>query len=226
MTTKAKGNSGDRTVEVRLLNPKNTGSLIVRTIRHPETGKTIKLVDANGEETTFSLNRSRFFLNLSDPFHANVYEILKVHPIYSNASNPKIRMIDVEQEAQDKLTAIETEDEARGIVRALNSVKLANFARVLGIQTDNSSETVIKTRLYDYAKSAPVAIVEEWNNPERELKELLHRARQRGVVRISATGIWSYGNQPMGANFDTALSWLKDNEDLIDIIRKESDKIK
>lgn len=217
-------------IEIRLKDPKRVSIIKIRSILDPQTGKLIPLVGRNGEtDAVFPITKGRVFLDPADAFDKQVLAIMAKHP-YKHVWT----VHDKEQEADVQITFIETEDEARGIIRNLNSVQLVDFARVLGFFTDNTSEKVLKTKLYEMAsdisrdhdgRTGAQRIISEFEAPDRELKELLWRARHRNVLRVK-NGVWYYGGQPMGENMDKVVLWLHQNEDLIPIIQRDSDLAK
>lgn len=222
--TKNVKKTAGKTIEVRLINPKRTGTLMVRGIANPNTGEYMPCVDINGEETAFALTKAKTILELNNPLHKAVYEILQVHPVYVNTPYPKVKLVDVETEASDNLDKKDKEFEAMKIIKELRETKLANFARLFNLNM-NDSETVLKTRLYSIAQNDPDRILEAFTDPTRELRELIARARSRDIFTTKG-GIWYYQKSPMGSNVDAVLNWLLENEDLITVIKKEADAVK
>lgn len=215
-----------KTIRLQVKNAKRLGAITIRGINHPDTGIYMPLKDVNGNDTVFVINKAVFMLKLDDPYERQVYEIAKVHPhYYYHTPWKKYELIDEIEDANISLKAKEDEVEAYLLLKTMNSIELSNFARLFGIQTDTVKEVVIKKLMYDKAADTPEQVIAEFNNPERPMRELLHRARQKGVVDVR-NGIWYYNEQPLGESFDRALLWLKSNEDLIPIIVREADKSK
>ena len=115
--------------------------------------------------------------------------------------------------------------EALIIAKDLQGQKLADFARVLGIQTENVYESVIKKAVYNNAENDPKAFLATWEDPERPVKTMLYKGKQRGVFNM-VNGVWKYKNVVMGTGIDQCLIWFKENEDLLPSIRKEINSLK
>ncbi len=104
------------------------------------------------------------------------------------------------------------------------AVKRADFARVMGLNTDMVSETTIYSKLFELADKQPDLIIKEWEKPDREARIVLSRAVERKLVSIK-NQIYYYGEEVMGENYEKALIWMKNNPDLASIIAFNSEVV-
>lgn len=212
-------------VEIRMINPKRTGTITVRDYTDPSTGAIREFVDGNGNKRIKKYTKAKTVLRMENKTDRLEYEHIKDHPLYVKGSHPLLRVVDVVQEAEDRTTDREAAIDAMIEARKLRGEKLANFARVLGIGTLNVLESVLKDRVYDYAEREPKKFLEALNDPNRLFKEILHKGKVTGVF-THKNKIWKYRETLMGGNIDEAILWLNDNEDLMPSIRKELSSVK
>ncbi len=212
-------------VEIRMVNPKRTGTITVRDYTDIDTGKVREFTDAHGNPRVKKYTKPLTILRLDDENDRLEYEHVKDHPLYVKGSKPILKIVDVTQEAEERTSNREQAIDAMIEARQLRSEKLVNFARVLGIQTLNVLETIVKDKVYDFAEKQPAEFLKAFNDPNRTFKEILYRGKMRDVF-TSKNGVWKYREQLMGANIDEAILWLKDNEDLMPSIRKELSSVK
>lgn len=227
---KQNGNSYGK-VMVRLRKPKRTGMLMIRAIKDPESSEWLYLKDKNGNdlealEAKFPIHND-FELDLSNPHHKSVYNILLKHPVYYNTEDPKNRLLDIEnleQEAEETITHKELEHQAVDIIKGFqNDMDISRFARVLGIPTKNRSETYVRGQLYKLAEDNPQKVIDEHNDPNLETKQDLMKALDKGVVTKN-NGLWYYYEQFLGDSFERALSYVLDNDFLIPKLKEEAEK--
>tara|TARA_R110000751_G_scaffold26901_7_gene71561 strand:- start:12523 stop:13257 length:735 start_codon:yes stop_codon:yes gene_type:complete len=217
--------------EIRLRDHKRTGSITVRDYTVLETGEYKKFVDKFGniKVTRFTKNRT---YNLSDPTQALEYEHVKNHPIYTNGPTPILECVNVEEVAQADVYQKDMEAEANYIVRKLSGEKLRDFARLLLIGKriiigEQTSDNVIKREIYNLAEdsnpggvSGAQKIVNAWENPDRNIRELLEKGVANTTFMIK-DGVYYYGKQKMGTTKEYAIEWFNKNNDILPQIRKE-----
>jgi hypothetical protein len=218
--TKKANNELAGTVEVKMINPKRTGTITLRDY-HDSTGMVVELKDQHGNPRTVKYTRAVKYLNLDNPDDKLEYLHLKDHPLYVKGSKPLIKLVNHVQEAIGNIDKQEAALEAKYEVKNMTSSKAKAFARVLGINVNNVDDRVVKSKLYDFADNNSDKFMEAFNDPDRELKELAHRGKEKGIFTVKRTGAWYYRDQSMGTNIDNVVIWFKDNEDLLPNIRKE-----
>ncbi len=217
-------------VKLRITNPKKAGIYTIGPYWDREKKMYRKLAWSSGEERVYKLNGtalSDVTLNLNDPDDKLLHEFVKDHPRFVKRPEPLIVLQDIGAETNEKIDYEEQSLEAKIVVKDLMSKDLANFARLFGIPTENVTEKTVKLALYEVADNDPKRVLEVWNDPERQIKEMLERGLAKNVFTRDSHGVWKYNQILMGTNFEQALMWLKDesNEDILPKIRKDIEKI-
>jgi hypothetical protein len=212
-------------VEVRMINPKRTGTVTLRDYNDPITGEFREFKDAHGNPRVKKYTKALTILRLNNENDRLEYEHLKNHPLYVNGSEAILKIVDVTQEAEERTSKRESALEALIEAKGLRGEKLYNFARVLGVQTLNQLESIVKDKVYDIAEKTPEEFLKAFNDPNRTFKETLHKGKIKGVFTVS-NNIWKFRDVLMGANIDEAILWLKENDDLMPSIRKELSSVK
>lgn len=207
-------------VEIRMVNPKRTGTITVRDYSDKNTGALREFKDSHGNPRVKRYTKATTILDLSNEDDRLEYLHTKDHPIFVLGAHPCLKVIDVVQQAEDDVESMDLGVDALIVARELRSEKMVNFARVLGIGTHNVLESIIKKRVYEYAQNKPKEFMAAWDNPNRMFSEILHKGKTVGVFNAN-NGVWKYRETLMGVNIDEAILWLKNNEDLLPNIRKE-----
>lgn len=205
-------------VEIRMKNPKRTGTVTIRDYTDPETGELRELKNSHGNKRVVKYNRAVRRLDLSKPNDELEYKHVLDHPIFVKGPSPILEVVDIVAQAEQDVRLKDLEAEVNYQVRSLGGTALRSFARVLGIPINTNSDDVIKRALYDMVEEDPELVKDEYDHPDRTLKEMLYDGKQNGVFKVKS-GIWYFNEAQMGTNFDQALLWLKDNEDLQPNIR-------
>jgi hypothetical protein len=208
------------TVEIRMINPKRTGTVTVRDYTDIETGELREFKDRNGNPRVKKYTKALTVLDLSRDDDRLEYKHVKDHPLYVLGADPILRVVDVTVEAENRISEREAALDALIEAKSLRGDKLYNFARVLGIATHNLKETIVKDKVYDYAQRTPVEFLAAFNDPNRTFKEILHTGKTLGVF-THKNKVWKYREVLLGASIDEAILWLKDNDDMLPSIRKE-----
>lgn len=206
-------------VEIRMKNPKRTGSVTVRDYTGPD-GELREFKDKYGKQRVRKYTRAVVRLDLLNENDLLEFEHVKDHPIYVNGPTPILEIVDVEKKAEEHIAQKDLEAEVNYLIKKLGGHELKSFARILGVNVATNSDNVIKRFIYDIAEEDPDHVIEEYNHPDRSLKELLHAGREQGTFTMK-NGVWYFNTTPMGSSFDQALVWLKENEDLHPTLRKQ-----
>jgi hypothetical protein len=209
------------TVEIRFSTPKKTGSVTCNPYYDADGNHRAISTPIEGEYRTVRQTTASRVLDLSIPKHKEEYDFLKDHP-FVIGREPLLKIINTTIESETKINDIDVTFDALKIVKDLQATKLSDFARVCGIPTTNTSETVIKAKLYEMAEKKPKRLIELWDDGDRALKALLHKGREQGVFKVDTnTKAWKYNKQVLGTSLEHAVQWLKDNKDLMPTIRKQ-----
>ena len=205
--------------EIRLVNPKRTGTITVRGY-NDETGDFRPFVDQHGNERVIRINK-KVLLDLSKLKDQLTYEQVRLHPIYVKGATPVLKLINHEVEDENFVITKDLEAKANGIIQNLKDSELKDFARVLLIPIrEGSSITAIKRTLYDKAAEDPTEIINEFENPDRELKSILQKGLEKDLFTKSG-GVFKFKGTVMGTSYELAVEWLRENEDILPSIRKE-----
>lgn len=215
----ADGAPMDGNVEIRLKDPKKTGTITVRGYRGKD-GSNRPYVDQHGQHRIMKISRT-LFLDMKKLDDRLTLQQVANHPIYIHGSAKSLVIVNHESDAAKVVDDKDAEAKAMEIIRKLEGEDLKDFARVLLITVKpGSSDKILKKVIYEKAEENPTDILDEWDNPLREHKALLKKGIEKAVF-INRQGRYLFRDQLMGTSFDLATDWLKENEDLIPQLRKE-----
>ncbi len=219
-----KGAPSEGIVEVRMKDPKRTGSVTLRDyIFEDENGSTEyrPFVDANGNSRVVKYTKKKKLNMLKDNDRLE-YVHLKNHPIYINGANPLLKLYNFDDEATQYVARKDAAAKADSMITSLNTEGLKDLARVVQIRVmPGSSDIVLKRALYEYAESksgmanklGALTIISEIESPDYDRKVLLYRAMESRDIVVK-NGRYLFGQIGLGTTFDVSLQFLKDNADL------------
>ena len=206
-------------VEIRLVDPKKTGTITVREYKD-KTGQIRPYVDQHGQHRITKISKT-LYLNMTNEDDRLTLQQVAYHPIYIKGSAKSLIIVNHEADAAKVVDDKDLEARAMGIIQKLDGEDLKDFARVLLITVKpGSSDKILKSVIYEKAAENPTDILEEWDNPLREHKGLMRKGIEKNVF-TNKMGRFMFKDQLMGTSFDLAVDWLKDNEDLMPALRKE-----
>jgi len=208
-------NSGN--VEVRLINPKKTGTITVRG--YGVNGVYRPYVDEHGNHRVLRIKRT-LYLNMENLNDRLTYMQVSLHPIYVKGATPTLKIVDHNQDADKFVETKDLSTKADAIIAKLSGEDLKDFARILLVTVKpGSSDGVIKRSLYEKSALEPTLILDEWNDESREIKSLIRKGVEKGIF-VYNRGRYTFQNELMGMNFENSVEWLKANQDLIPSIEK------
>jgi len=208
----------DGNVEIRLKDPKRTGTITVRGYTDAK-GRYRPYVDQYGNERVKKFSRT-VYLDMTEMDDRLTYEQVRLHPIFVNGPRPVLVIVNHENDADAYVALKDNEAKAMTVIQALEGDELRNFARILLIKVNpGSSDKVIKRSIYDLAETNPGLVLNEWNDEQRELKVIIRKGIESGMFEVKQ-GRYTYQGQLMGATFEQAVDWLKENDDLVPSMRK------
>jgi len=220
-----KGVDSSGIVEVRLVDPKRTGTITVRGFNEIDkygSHKWRELVDGNGVIRVVKIQRKRS-LNLSSDNDRILYAHLQKHTHFVNGPRPLLKLVNVEEQAKDFISHREIKTEAESLVKNFSDEKLKDLARVLTINVRrNSSITVLKRELYNFIDlhdnkaqmSNAEKLVNEVNSEDYETKVLLRKAMSEDIIKESLNRLM-FGTISLGTSFSSAVQWARNNKDLL-----------
>lgn len=208
-------------VEIRLKNPKKTGTIVVRDYLYE--GESRPFVDGNGNHIVRRIQRT-IHLNMERVSDRLLYNQVKFHPLYVDGPNPVLLLVDHQEAADEFVMKRSLAATADAIIDKLKFEESKDFARVLLIIVKpGASESSIKRALYEKATVDPQDVINEWEDSERDNKALIFKGIEKGVF-TNAGGRYMFGTELMGTTFDYALEWLKTNEAMIPNLTKTINK--
>jgi hypothetical protein len=219
-----RGTPQSGTIEVRMKDPKRTGSVTLRDYFHEDENGSREerpLIDANGNHRVIKYTKKKL-LRMENENDRLEYAHLKLHPIYVNGSNPVLILYNFDDEAKTYVGNKDASSKADSFITKLDFSKLQDLARVMQIKVrPGSSEIVLKRALYEYAESklgannrlGALDILEQIESPDYDRKVLLYKAIENKTVEIK-NGRYLFNQVGMGTTFDVSLQFLKDNPDM------------
>lgn len=199
--------------EIRLRDPKKSGTITVRGY-NDETGRYRPLIDEYGNDRVLKIQKT-LYLNMNQKNDRLAYAHIKNHPIYTKGARPILTVVNHEEDADNFVKLKDKEAKAMEIIQKLEGEDLRDFARILLIMVKpGSSDKVIKRTIYEKATINPDVIIDEWESELKDYKILIRKGIEKGVFTFK-NGRYSFKEELMGTSFETALDWLKNNEDLI-----------
>jgi hypothetical protein len=211
-------------IEVRLKDPKRTGSVTLRDYTYEdEQGSTEyrPFIDANGNPRVVKYTKKKK-LNMNRDNDRLEYAHLKDHPIYVKGAKPILYLYNFDDEASQYVARKDAASKADSMITAMSSEQLRDLARVVQIRVmPGSSDIVLKRALYEYAESkvgshktlGALQIISEIESPDYDTKVLLYRAIESKDIVVK-NGRYLFGQIGLGTSFDVSLQFLKDNADL------------
>lgn len=202
-------------VSVELINPKRTGSVRVRDYKD-SGGNKRKLVDKNGDPWVYMITKN-IKLNKAIDDDYRLYLHLKDHPVYVKGNMPSLKLIDEGSESVDFVNTEELAIDAKMIIKRLGESELRDFARVLNVTVAHmKTPIVVKTKCYELANKDPQFVIDMWNDPRRDLRALLYKAMDKGLIEKIDNVLKIKGqNLAVGTSFDQMVLWFEENDNHI-----------
>lgn len=208
-------------VVIEIIDPKRTGSITIRDYTDAE-GNQRKFVDAKGSPRIVTITNKNIKLDLSKENDHLFYEHIKDHPVYLHGGYPCLRLVNTELQAQKHIDRTELGIDAKSLIKGLGEDGIRDLARALEISFNATTTiNVLKQLLYQKAESEPENVLTTWNHPDRELRMMVHRGLDKGVI-AKLNGVYKMGDISFGTTFDECILWLKQNEDLIPNVRQKT----
>ena len=87
---------------------------------------------------------------------------------------------------------------------------------------EGESPAVIKEFLLDTAESNPSEIDRIYRGKDMKIKLLFVQAKQKGTVSVNESdGVVKFGRTILGYSDDSAIAYLKENTDLLDLLERD-----
>lgn len=130
----------------------------------------------------------------------------------------KFRLHDKEKAANDLIKKITDAKRALAHAEGLAGQKLLDMALNLGMNTLNSSVTMITAEVLERAQNDPIGYLKVAENPNIEVISILNKAIDTKVVENDTHKGYTYKGAPLGHNFDFAIDFLLKNREILAII--------
>lgn len=107
----------------------------------------------------------------------------------------------------------------RDAVKAFDSLSLEDMRkclRIFGVRSENMSNELVESSLYDIIDKQPARFLQKWvNNKKKDTEYLIEEAIAKGVIRKERTQYY-YGTEMFADSLDEAIAYLdnKKNQDL------------
>ncbi len=174
--------------------------------------------------------------HLEYPADAEEFAVIMRHPAMLGSllaskdktfGKPLIKVHDVVAIATNKLKDIDLGADAVHIARKeLSGVELMDFARVLGITTDNNNEIVVSQLVAEKALREPKVFMLKYHDGNRDIVMAFKRAESVGLISYTLEGGYVYKDGlPLGGSEIAAINKIRGNTDLLTSIDLESKEL-
>lgn len=208
-------------VEIRMINPKKTGTITLRDYSVEDENGALDyrpFIDSLGNHRIAKYTKKKVLRMNNDNDRLEFIQ-LKNHPLYMSGATAIFTLFNYEEEADNYVKLKNAEAEANAKINEFSGISLKNLARVVQIKVrPGSSETVLKRALYEYADSktdtlgntGALEILKQLSSPDYDTKVLLFNAMDAKFVEVKG-GRYLFNQIGMGTSFEVALQWLLDN---------------
>lgn len=162
---------------------------------------------------------------LSNPIEAMQFEFLqrmsdlKVFPFNEDA--PLLAIYNPDNELIDEQMLFEIEDKALGILKdeLKTSYLKRDFAILFNLHAGN--DLMVETNLRRMVKEEPQRFLSAWENPNRDIAVLAHKAIALNIIKRDHLGVYNYGQSVLGNEIDDVVGALVREVSLTPLIRNE-----
>lgn len=160
---------------------------------------------------------------LSNPIEAMQFEFLqrmsdlKVFPFNEDA--PLLVIYEPDSELIDEQMLFEIEDKALAVLKdELTSAYLKrDFAILFNLHAGN--DLMVETNLRRMVKEEPQRFLSAWENPNRDIAVLAHKAIALNIINRDHNGMYKYGQSVLGKEVDDVVDALVREVSLTPLIR-------
>lgn len=181
-----------------------------------KTGKICKYNDINGLDKELIFRNPTVILNKDNEGHMMIDNFLKNSPEVLRGEWKRTDL-----HAQQKEQTKATLDSARAIIEAakMSDKDVKDFATLKGMNL-NSELDVLRAKIIEVAQTRPDDFMETHFDPEKDLRVfILQAVKERKISYKNDT--FYYGKQAIGTNEEQVLVWLKDNKDILAVLKNE-----
>ncbi len=204
-----------RFVEYEYYKHKNFNFFEFATYR-TRTGKIVEYKDINGLPIPLRFTSPHVVLNMDNEGHVLIDNFLKESP---SVLSGEWKRTDLYQEEQEKTKA--TLDSARAMIEAakLSDKDVVDFAILKGWNTSAQMD-VLRAKIIELAHANAELFMETQFDPEKDLRVFIVQALKQNKIKYNNSTFF-YGKEAIGTNEEQVLVWLKDNKDILAILKNE-----
>jgi hypothetical protein len=181
-------------------------------------GKTQKLINADEQEVDgWEVTRPIVTLDIEIESQKRLYEWLKGHP---HVRKGRFTLEDTRAKEQASAAGAIATAEAVALSAGLTEKEYKGLASLLGINTKDLTEDVIRAKVIQSASLNPERFMSIFNDKDKEYRIFLKDARAKGLITF-VNGTWKYNTETLGLTEDSAIIWLKDNTDVYALLKQE-----
>lgn len=173
-----------------------------------------------------------FSLDIRKADEAKIWIVLRMHRKVKGSpwqvTDPIYQVFDEELEAKKDLLKTKELKEAFKRIDKLDPVQLILFARTLRTSEHqdfdlsfNTSYDVIQAKVLNFAHHDPILFNKIWNSNDRAYKEVFVNGYAVGIIDNKQGMGYYFGSTFLGQNDEQAISFMKDDPQLTEAIRRE-----
>tara|TARA_S200002703_G_scaffold133080_1_gene121117 strand:- start:64 stop:738 length:675 start_codon:yes stop_codon:yes gene_type:complete len=196
-------------------NPKGVASYTFGNYKG-KNGRIIEYKDINGNPDTITFKGASVLLDMDNEGHVLIDNFLKKNPDVVGG-----KWIRKDLHAIEKQKTKDTLDSARAIIEAakMTDKEVKQMATLLRFNV-NSEIDVLRAKMIDVAQNQADKFMGMYFDPEKDLRVFIIEAvRERKINYNNDT--FYYGKEAIGTNEEQVLVWLKDNKDILAILKHE-----
>lgn len=181
-----------------------------------KTGKIVEYKDINGLNNPLRFNSPSVVLNMDNEGHVLIDEFLKNNP---SVLSGEWKRTDLHAEEKAKTKA--TLDSARAIIEAakMTEKEVRDFATLKAMNL-NSETDILRAKIIEIAQKNPDSFMEIHFDPEKDLRVFILQAVKENKIKYDNDTFY-YGREAIGTNEEQVLVWLKDNKDILAVLKHE-----
>lgn len=139
-----------------------------------------------------------------------------------NELNIMIKELDQEADAKISLDAEIEKINAANLALKVTGQEFIDLCALIGVFGDADRETAMRFALFEFAKRKPLEFMSLYNDKVRQLKSLLRRGVENGVIQKQGRML-SWEDQLLGVDEESAVIKLSADEKLTGAIKKHID---
>jgi len=181
-----------------------------------KNGKRVEYLDINGENSKLIWRNATVLLDMDIESNVLIDNFLKTHP---SVLMGEWKRTDLKRQEEKKTK--DTLDSARAIIEAakMTEAEVIQFATLKRMNLNADMDT-LRAKIIGVAQATPESFMETHFDPEKDLRVFVVEAvKERKLDYRNDT--FYYGKEAIGTNEEQVLVWLKDNKDILAILKNE-----